>query len=172
MIKVPLVFEQNSSVVKYPTARSQWEKTFIDDGFLVGHYEGPLYLADGVTKTFNWAEYIKSPINYGTLMTSLAFFDRMMDVEERFLREAAKINIDMERLLARAERLTDNVDVARDDVKNGVHMVLQQMLIAGVPDYNAVYVEQRKFAILELPISFTELPEKLQLQFSSEAGAQ
>lgn len=168
MIKTPVVFEIGKTVIKYPINRSFWKNTFIEDGLLVGDYEGKLFLADGATKAFDWDPYTAPPQNYGTLMTGLAFFDRMLPQEESFFREGAKVNVDLERLLARSERLTENIDLARADVRDGVAGVLNLMHAHEIAGYNADYVELRKIAILDAPLQWDELPEKIQLQFGQQ----
>jgi hypothetical protein len=161
MIKTPVVFEHNSTVIKYPTNRSQWKNTFVANGFLVGTYEGSLFLADGSTKSFPWEPYMPPAPFYGMLITSLAFFDRLFEVEERFFREAAKVNVDVQRLLSRAELLTDEIDLTRADVITGVGDVLLAMVAAGIDGYTLDYIALRKSAILETPAAWNELPAKL-----------
>jgi hypothetical protein len=90
----------------------------------------------------------------------------LFEVEERFFRDAAKINVDMERLLSRSELLTDEIDLTRADVINGVGFVLQAMVAAGIDGYTAEYIELRKAAILGIPAAWSELPPKMKLLYN------
>jgi hypothetical protein len=167
MIKTPIKTANNSTVIEYPINRNAWKNTFIESGFLVGNYEGNLFKADGATKAFPWEYYEPAQVNYGTLITSLAFFERLDDVEETFFRSDAKTDVLVEKLLARSERLTDEIDLQRQDVRDGLKYVLGKMVAAGIEGYSQQFADSRFNAIIFEPVTLSEIPAYLRPLYSA-----
>jgi hypothetical protein len=167
MIRTPIVFETGNTIIKYPINRDFWRNTFIENGQLVGDYEGNLFLADGATKAFPWEYYEPEQVNYGTLITSLAFFERLDDVEEIFFRSDAKTDVLVERLLARSERLTDEIDLQRQDVRDGLKYVLGKMVATGIEGYSQQFADSRFNAIIFEPVTLSEIPAYLRPLYSA-----
>jgi hypothetical protein len=165
-IIIPLVYKPNSSVISYPGNVAAWSNTIVHGSSIAGDYSDSLYMADGVTKTFDWEPYSPAEQDYGTLISNLAFFERMRDAEEDFLRVSAKTNIQFEKLLARTEKIAEAIDLQRIDVRAGVVKVLAAMVSSGVDGYTEAYALQRHNEILNTKVVFSELPSLIKTQFT------
>lgn len=167
MIRIPKKMFPGTTRIVYPTPAGEWSNTFVDGEFVVGDCASPLYLADGITKAFDWEAYQLPTVNYGTLISSLAFFDRMRPEEETFFRTQAKVNIEFEKLLSRAERLSGAIELTRDDVRNGITAILGAMVQANIEGYTVEYATQRYSEMLDAPVQWSELPTDLKLKYAS-----
>lgn len=166
MIRIPKKTFPGTTRLMYPTPVGEWSNTFIDGDFVVGDCASALYLVDGITKAFEWENYEKPPVNYGTLISSLAFFDRMHPIEETFFRTQAKTNVEFEKLLARAERLSGAIELTRTDVRNGIAAVLNAMVHFDVEGYTQEFADFRFAELVDTPVVWDELPTDLKTTFS------
>jgi len=63
--------------IVYPGVGALWRETVEIGSLIVGEYDGDLYEQDGITKLFDWEEYVPAPRTFGAVITRLAFRGRV-----------------------------------------------------------------------------------------------
>ena len=124
-ISIPLVL--NGTAVVYPGDVTKWFATDVVGLTLVGEYSGALYQSDGVTKLFNWSNYV-APDTNNPVMSKLAFLSRMTQAERIGIRNA----IPTDAVIADAESMlgmADSVDVSAADTTGYVGYLVSKSLL-------------------------------------------
>jgi len=74
LITSPLA--KSGNAIAYPGNPALWFGATEVGNQIIGDYRGDLYAEDGVTKLFDWAEYITPARTFGAVITKLAFRGR------------------------------------------------------------------------------------------------
>ena len=125
-ITIPLVQDAHGAV-QYPGTLADWSDTDIEGTNISGEYTGSLYQADGVTKLFNWSNYV-APNTNNPVMSKLAFLSRMTQAERIGIRNA----IPTDAVIADAESMlgmADSVDVSAADTTGYVGYLVSKSLL-------------------------------------------
>lgn len=172
LIKTLLVFEKDSTVIKYPTVKSFWRNTRVSGGFLVGDYDGALFLADGITKTFEWEYHDETP-DYGRILSVLSLRERFTFAEKALL-DLYSIDdpsLDTEARLQKAtvrqlfEELRSApggvVDLDYLPVQQGIKLMCEVLQQSG----HIANADERFNQIIHAPVRFDELIESARMAY-------
>lgn len=152
LISIPLV--QNGTAVVYPGDATKWTATNVVGQSVVGEYAGALYLADGVTKAFNWTAWSPPAPSYGLIITPLAMLNRFLPAEEAAIRNAQASNVSLQGLMDRIH-LASFIDLTDPNTEGTIN----ELVTAGI------LTAARATTILTTPATWIELPTSIQATF-------
>ncbi|MDE2470389.1 MAG: hypothetical protein KGL35_17000 [Bradyrhizobium sp.] len=154
LISIPLV--QNGTAVVYPGDATKWTATNVVGQSVVGEYAGALYLADGVTKAFNWTAWSPPAPSYGLVITPLAMLNRFLPAEENAIRSAQTSSTQIQSLMDRIH-LASFIDLTDPNTEGAINALVTAGLLTAA----------RAATMLTTPAAWGELPASIQAQIGS-----
>lgn len=170
IIKSPLTLDENGTTIEYPGNPSEWRDTIEYQGYIVGEYVGLLYDQDGVTKLFDWENFVLPQPNLGKKITKLAFKNRFTDNELVFIELASldDINAPLQNRQQAAMlrvflgKVSDStfIDLSRHETITGVSLVMN-LMVGMIDGYDQNKIDQRISEILTTSVSSVEVPTQV-----------
>lgn len=166
-ISVPLAFKPNSTVVLYPGQRDQWSDARVEQDRLIGNYSGALYAPNSATKAFDWDIYADPVINYGTVMSTVAYLRRftldekatieLESVDDPSATKEVRLQKARIRQVLKMLDFESEIDLANPDFQSAALSTCMLLQEAGA----ITNAEVRYNELIGEPVTFNDLPERL-----------